>query len=236
MAILLAGGQGARLQPYTFTIPKPLLPLGRTPILEVIVGQLAGQGFKQLVVVLGHLPHLFIASLGNGERWDLRIEYVQEPEPLGTAGGLRLVDRLADDFLVMNGDLLTTFDYRTLFAVHRERRATATIGVSRREVKIDYGVLRLSPESLLESYVEKPTLTYEVSMGINVLSRDCLAYIPPSGHFDIPQLMEALRRDGRRVVCYPTDSYWQDIGRLDDYERASADFTADPARFLPTRL
>lgn len=236
MAVLLAGGQGARLAPFTFTIPKPLLPLGRTPIIEIIVAQLAGQGFTQVVVVLGHLPQLFIASLGNGERWGLRIEYVQEVEPLGTAGGLRMVERLDDDFLVMNGDLLTTFDYRTLFAVQRERGATATIGVSRRAVKIDYGVLKLSPESLLDAYVEKPTLTYEVSMGINVLSRDCLAYIPSSGRFDIPQLMEALRRDGRKVAGYQTDCYWQDIGRLDDYERASADFTADPSRFLPTRL
>lgn len=232
MAVILAGGKGARLRPFTLTIPKPLLPLGDVPILEVVLQQLARAGIQRVVLALGHMAHLFIASVGDGSRFGLQIEFCQEEEPLGTAGPLRQVPALEDHFLVMNGDLLTTLDYQELFERHLRTGAAATIAIHQREVRIDYGVVTPSADSLLAEYVEKPVLPYFVSMGVNVLAKSALDFIPPGERFDIPQLMLALKAAGKKVVCYPTDCYWQDIGRFDDYQQASADFTADPARFL----
>jgi NDP-mannose synthase len=232
MAVILAGGKGTRLKPFTMTIPKPLLPLGDVPILEVVLRQLAEEGIVRVVLTLGHMAHLFSASFGDGSRFGIRLDYRIEPEPLGTAGPLRLIDDLEDDFLVMNGDLLTTLSYGELISLHREHRAWGTIALHRREVKVDYGVVRTTPTGLLDEYIEKPTIPYDVSMGINVLSRRCLDYIPRSGKFDMPQLMLAMCRAGKPVVCYKSDCYWQDIGRFDDYQTASADFSADPARYL----
>ncbi|MGH7259195.1 MAG: sugar phosphate nucleotidyltransferase [Nitrospiraceae bacterium] len=235
VAVILAGGAGTRLKPFTVTIPKPLLPLGETPILEVVIRQLAAAGIDRIVVALGYMPYLFTASIGDGSRWGVPINYCVEEQPLGTAGPLRLVKNLGEHFLVMNGDLLTTLDYRKLIAAHTDRRAFGTIAVSKRQVRIDYGVIVPGSGGLLKGYHEKPTLDYAVSMGINVLSREALAFIPAAGKFDMPDLMVAMQRAGKPVLCYDTDCYWQDIGRMDDYQHASEDFARDPARFLPDR-
>jgi NDP-sugar pyrophosphorylase family protein len=215
------------------TIPKPLLPLGDVPIIEIVLRQLAAAGLQRVVLTLGHMAHLFSALVGDGKRFGLRIEYCTEDQPLGTAGPLRLIGDLEDDFLVMNGDLLTTFDYGRLLETHRREEAWGTIALHAREAKIDYGVVETGPDGRLEKYVEKPVIPYDVSMGINVLSRRCLEFIPATGKFDMPELMLAMRRAGKKVICCRTDCYWQDIGRFDDYQRASADFVADAARFLP---
>ena len=215
------------------TIPKPLLPLGETPILEIVIQQLVSAGVSRIVLTLGHMPQLFIASIGDGARWGIEIESIFEREPMGTAGSLRAVPDLEENFLVMNADLLTTIDYKALFAYHARLRAAGTIALSKRVVNIDYGVIRSTPEGVLEDYVEKPTIPYSVSMGINILSRDCLDFIPPSGRFDMPDLMLGMHRAGRLVACYETDCYWKDIGRFDDYQQASDDFVENPARFLP---
>jgi NDP-sugar pyrophosphorylase family protein len=233
MAVILAGGKGTRLQPFTMTIPKPLLPLGDVPIIEVVLRQLAAAGVERVVLTLGHMAHLFTASIGDGSRFGLQMEYCAEEEPLGTAGPLRLVRDLEDDFLVMNGDLLTTLDYRGLLETHRTQEAWGTIALHAREVKIDYGVVETDADGLLDKYIEKPVIPYSVGMGINVLSRNCREFVPESGKFDMPDLMMAMRRAGKKVVCRRSDCYWQDIGRFDDYQRASADFVADPSRFLP---
>lgn len=233
MAVILAGGQGTRLEPYTITVPKPLIPLGDLPILEIIIRQLKAAGVRRIVLSLGHMSGLFGAYL---ERWKgdgIDIEVVLEDEPLGTAGPLALVDQLADNFLVMNGDLLTTLDYQALFDLHIAKNAWATIAVSRRELEVDYGVIRLTPEGELAEYDEKPVISYDVSMGINVLSRRCLEFIPRGRRFDIPDLMCAMRDQGRRVVGYRSSCYWQDIGRVSDLKQATADFIAEPSRFIP---
>jgi NDP-sugar pyrophosphorylase family protein len=235
MAVILAGGKGTRLKPFTMSIPKPLLPLGDVPIVEVVIRQLISSGVTRIVMTLGHMAHLFQASLGDGSQWGVTIEYCLEDEPLGTAGSLRLVPNLAEDFLVMNGDLLTTLDYRRLFDEHRAKQAWGTIALSKREVRIDYGVVLSSECGYLSDYVEKPIIPYEVSMGVNILSRRCVEFIPESGKFDMPQLMLAMSRAGKPVVCYKTDCYWQDIGRFDDYQQASADFVEDPDRFFITQ-
>jgi len=231
-AIVLAGGIGSRLKPYTITIPKPLLPLGDVPILEVVIRQLAAAGVDRVALTLGHLQHLFEGTLGNGRKFGLEIDYYIEDEPLGTAGSLRLINNLEDNFLVMNGDILTTLNYKELYDLHISRQAWGTIALSKRKVDIDYGVIQTSPDGELTDYVEKPSIPYSVSMGIYILSRRCLDFIPLKGKFDMPQLMLAMRQTGKLVLGHHTDCYWQDIGRFDDYQQASSDFTNNPAYFL----
>lgn len=234
MAVLLAGGRGTRLRPLTVTVPKPLLPIGDEAIVEVVLAQLRAAGFTRVVITLGHMARLFAAVIGDGSRWGMKVDYVFENEPLGTAGPLRMVQDLEDDFLVMNGDILTTLDYRKLVAFHREKQALGTIAVTQRTVHIDYGVITALPDARLAHYHEKPRIDYAVSMGINVLSRRAIEFIPEGTKFDMPDLMNVMHTTERRVFCFGANCYWQDIGRMEDYETASADFQKDPQRFRPT--
>lgn len=233
VAVILAGGKGTRLKPFTMTIPKPLLPLGDMPILEVVIRQLAAAGIGRIVLTLGHMAPLLRATLGDGSKWGVRLEYCIEDEALGTAGALSLVRDLPDHFLVMNGDILTTLDYRKLIAFHCNHGVWGTIALSGRKVQVDYGVVTTTAEGGLRDYTEKPVLRYDVSMGINVLSRRCLRFIRPKRKLNMPELLLAMKRAGKRILCYRRDCYWQDIGRFDDYQKASEDFARDPARFLP---
>jgi len=235
-AVILAGGKGVRLKPFTMAIPKPLLPLGDRPILEIVIEQLVAAGVSRVVLTLGYMAPLLLATIGDGSRWGIKIDSVFEREPLGTAGSLRAVKDLEDNFLVMNADLLTTLNYEQMFEYHILRNAIATIGLSKREVLIDYGIVRTTPADTLENYIEKPTIPYSVSMGINVLSSRCLEFLPSSGKFDMPDLMLAMHRAGHTVHCYATDCYWKDIGRFDDYQQASNDFVENPSQFLPDRV
>jgi NDP-sugar pyrophosphorylase family protein len=235
-AVILAGGRGTRLKPFTMSIPKPLLPVGEVPIIEVVIRQLAFAGIERIVITLGHLSHLFTAFFGAGERFGVAIEYCQEDEPLGTAGPLKLIQDLGDTVLVMNGDILTTLDFAAMMKAHKSGDAVATIAVSRRDVFVDYGVVRVDDDGCLAGIDEKPTLAYDVSMGVNVLSRAALEMIPTGIRFDMPDLLKSLLAAGKRVDCFRSDCYWQDIGRFDDYQQASADFTASPDRFLKQAL
>jgi NDP-mannose synthase len=230
--VILAGGEGTRLRPFTATIPKPLLPLGDIPIVEVVIQQLATSGIRRIAIALGPLAHLFTAVVGDGSRFGVEIRYCREEHPLGTAGPLRIIPELEEPFLVMNGDVLTTLDHNRLISAHIESDAAATIAVRQRDVKIDLGVITATPDGRLEDYREKPVISYKVSMGISVLSRCCLDLIPANRKFDMPDLMLALKTKGYDVRTYETDCYWQDIGRVDDYELACADFQHDPSRFL----
>jgi NDP-sugar pyrophosphorylase family protein len=232
LAVILAGGKGTRLRPFTMTIPKPLLPLGDVPVLEIVMRQLAHDGFTRVAIALGHMAPLFMAHCGDGSRYGVTIEYMREEQPLGTAAPLRLLTDVPDDFLVMNGDLLTDLSYSGLVAEHRTSGAAATITVSARQEKIDYGVVEMAPDGTFLDYLEKPVIPYHVSMGINIVSRRALARIPREGRFDMPELMLALHRAGDGVHCVRSSCYWQDIGRFDDYARASEDFVNEPARFL----
>ncbi len=233
MAVILAGGKGIRLKPFTMVIPKPLLPIGDLPIVEVVIRQIAATGIKRVALMLGHMAQLFIGTFGDGSRWGVDIEYYIEEEPLGTAGSLRLLKDPEENLLVMNADILTTLDYKEIIEHHRACDAWGTIAVTRRKAHIDYGVIIKTKEGLLAEYREKPVLEYDVSMGINVLSSGSLSFIPTDRKYDIPDLMTALMSGGKKVACYETECYWQDIGRFEDYERASADFAKDPGYFLP---
>lgn len=230
--VILAGGRGTRLQPYTTILPKPLMPIGDMPILEVVLRQLATFGFEHVTIAVNHLAELIRTFFGDGRQLGLTISYCVEDEPLGTAGAIQLVDDLTDTFMVMNGDLLTTLDYRSLIDAHVEAAADATIGVFPRDVHVDFGVLEVGPIGELEHYREKPTLSYLVSMGVNAFDRSVLEYVPRGRYLDIPVLMTTLKAAGRRVLTHRSECEWLDIGRPDDYRQAVTDFERARGRYL----
>jgi len=223
-AVILAGGMGRRLLPYTTVLPKPLMPVGEYPILEVILRQLERAGFSDVVICTGHLHEIIRAYLAQSSHPGLHLGYTHEEEPLGTIGPLRLVDHLGEDFLVMNGDILTDLDYRKLLESHRKRKATATIATYHREVHVDFGVLEPDEDGRIRGFREKPTYPFEVSMGIYAFSRDILRFVPEDGPFGFDQLMLAMIAGDARVYSYPHRGYWLDIGRPDDYERSIVEF------------
>lgn len=232
-AVILAGGKGQRLAPYSTVLPKPLMPIGDMPILEVVLRQLQRHGCTEATLAVGHLAELLMAFFGDGSKLGLRLNYSIEDQPLGTAGPLSLAQGLDDHFFVMNGDILTDLDYSDLYRFHRERGALATIATSERTVRIDFGVLETDGDRSVTEYIEKPTRSYQVSMGIYVFAPAVLNYIKPDTYFDFPDLVKLLLREGQPVATYPFSGYWQDIGRPDDYAKAMEDFEQHLPRFLP---
>jgi NDP-sugar pyrophosphorylase family protein len=232
-AIILAGGKGTRLKPFTSTIPKPLVPLGDMPILEIVLRRLAASGCERATMTVGHMADLLMAYFGDGGKWGLSVDYSVEDEPLGTIAPLRLIEDLPEDFLVMNGDLLTDLDYAAIFRAHVESGAVATIATYEREVTIDFGVLGFDAETRrLTEFVEKPHERFSVSMGIYAFSRSVMDLVPESGPFGFDELMIASIERGLDVRAYPYDGYWLDIGRPDDYDRANEDFEKIRKRLL----
>lgn len=231
-AIILAGGKGTRLAPYTSVFPKPLVPIGDMPILQVIIHQLRHYGFTHITLTVGHLATLLQAFFRDGGQYGVRIDYVIEDEPLGTAGPLVFVPDLNEAFLVMNGDVLTTLNYTELVQYHKRMGAVATVAMRRREVKIDLGVIQLDGDNRIKGYIEKPLYDYDVSMGIYVFAPRVLSYIPSGEYFDFPDLVQRLLESGETILGYPYEGYWLDIGRPDDYEQAVRDFEKMRSRFL----
>jgi NDP-sugar pyrophosphorylase family protein len=222
-AVVLAGGRGTRLAPYTSVLPKPLMPVGERAILELVVEQLEACHITDITFCVGYLSHLIKSVFDNRENGHVSINYVHEHEALGTAGPLRLVPGLTNSFIVMNGDVLTNLEYDELLDFHRDTGNALTIATRERSIKIDYGVLRLddTPSSTsIVDYEEKPEITSTVSMGIYVLEPWVVDYVPAGRHFDFPDLVQALLRAGHRVGAYRHEGLWFDIGRREDYERA----------------
>lgn len=232
-AIILAGGKGTRLRPYTTVLPKPLMPVGDIPILEVVLRQLKWYGFQGVTITVGHLAGLIETFFGDGSKFDLKIDYSLEDKPLGTAGPLSLIEGYADDFLVMNGDVLTTLNYGELMDYHLASGAIATIATHSKPVKIDLGVLEVDESGRLLDYIEKPTLNYTVSMGIYIFNRKVLDMIPREEYLDFPDLVKKLISAGEKIATYKSDDYWLDIGRHDDYEKSVEDFDKLKDKFLP---
>ena len=232
-AIILAGGKGARLAPYTKVLPKPLMPIGDMPILEVLLRQMKASGVDDVVLTVGHLSGLLKAFFQDGRQWDLNIEYSYEEKPLGTAGPIALVDGLNDTFLVSNGDVLTTLDLKELVCFHKSQKAIATIASHERRVHIDLGVLQRQESCIVTGYIEKPDIDYVVSMGIYVFEPQVLNYIPKNQYLDFPDLVIRLIQAGEKVIAFPCTGYWKDLGRPDDYEQAAEDFVNMRAQFLP---
>jgi NDP-sugar pyrophosphorylase family protein len=233
-ALILAGGKGTRLRPYTAIFPKPLLPIGDIPILEIVLRQLASHGFRRVAIATGHLGEMIRLFCADGSRWGLELSYFQEETPLGTAGAIGLVrDRVAENFLVMNGDILSTFNFTQALRFHQDAGRIATIGVYPREVKVDFGVLHQNPDATLSQYEEKPTLRYKVSMGINFFRKEVATLLREEESIDIPDLITRLMAAGHTVGCHEPDCYWLDIGRIDDYAIANDEFVRRRREFLP---
>jgi NDP-sugar pyrophosphorylase family protein len=232
-AVILAGGKGTRLAPYTKILPKPLMPIGDMPILEVLLHQMKAAGIDRVILTVGHLSELLRAFFQDGHQWNMQIEYSYEQCPLGTAGPIALVNGLTDTFLVTNGDVLTTLSLHDLIKFHQEQHATATIAVHHRKVKIDLGVIESDESAQINGYIEKPTYDYCVSMGIYVFEPRVINYIPVGEYLDFPDLVKKMITAGEKVVGYHFDGYWQDLGRPDDYEVASRDFEELRPQFLP---
>jgi NDP-mannose synthase len=220
-AIILAGGRGTRLAPYTSVLPKPLMPIGDQSILEVVVEQLEQAGVVDIQFCVGYLAHLIEAVFDSRQNGHVNITYVREQEALGTAGPLRLVNDLESTFIVMNGDILTTLDYRDLVAFHRENGNALTIATHERSIKVDYGILHLDDDSRVRGFEEKPQIQSRVSMGIYVMEPEVLEFIPTDRHFDLPDLVHALIAADLPVGGYRHDGLWYDIGRVEDYADAA---------------
>jgi NDP-mannose synthase len=235
-AVILAGGQGTRLRPYTTVLPKPLMPVGDRPILDIVIRQLQHHGFGRVTISTGYLAELIEAFFGDGTRHGIPIDYVREDEPLGTAGALALVEGLEDDFLVMNGDVLTDVDLATVLAHHRSTDAIATIATHKRHIEVSLGVLRFGDDgddTRVTDYHEKPQFDYEASMGVYCFSPRVLAYLERGKRLDFPDLILRLIGAGETVRALRSDSFWLDIGRHDDYEEAQEEFERLRDRFLP---
>ncbi len=232
-AVILAGGRGTRLAPYTKILPKPLMPIGDMPILEVMLKQMKRAGITDIVLTVGHLANLLRTFFMDGQQWGMNIAYSYEEKPLGTAGPLALIAGLDSTFLVANGDVLTTLDFRELTAFHKAQGGIATIAVHQRRVKIDLGVVQWDGDYRIHGYIEKPVYDYTVSMGIYVFEPRVLEFIPHNVYLDFPELVLKLIAAGEKVVGYPFDGYWMDLGRPDDYAQAAEDFANMREQFLP---
>ena len=221
-AVILAGGKGTRLKPYTTVFPKPLMPINDKPILEIVIRQLKSHAFDDVIITVGHLAELIMTFFGDGGKFGVKIEYSREDKPLGTAGGLGLIKKeLNETFLMMNGDVLTTLDFSDLVSYHKRNDAIATIALKKREVDIDFGVVELDNGNSIVGYNEKPKIDYLVSMGVYVFNPKVLEYIRPNEYLDFPDIIKELISNGETVKGYVYDGYWLDIGRPDDYERAN---------------
>lgn len=232
-AVILAGGKGTRLKPYTTILPKPLMPVGDMPILEILLRQMKRAGVDEAILTVGHLAEFLRMFFQDGARLGMSVKYSYEDAPLGTAGPLALVDGLDDTFMVANGDVLTTLPLDELLAFHKSSGGAATIAMHRRQVHIDLGVIEQDDGNRVVGYIEKPTYDFMVSMGIYVFEPRVLEHIPQNAYFDFPDLVKQLIASGEKVVGFPFDGYWQDLGRPDDYERAIEDFDRMRHDFLP---
>lgn len=232
-AVILAGGKGTRLRPYTNSIPKPLVPIGNYPILEVILRQLKFHGITEVILAVNHLSHLIIDFFGDGSKLGLKIRYSIEDKILGTAGPLSLIDGLDEHFLVMNGDLLTNINYKSFFDFHVEKDSLITIGTYSKSIKIELGVINSNGNNFI-SYDEKPTFQFDVSMGLYVVNKKSIKLIPKDSIFDMPDLVRLTDKlNPNKVLCYKGEYDWLDIGRVEDYEVALSLFENDKNKYLP---
>ncbi len=223
-AVLLAGGKGTRLRPYTLTMPKPLVPIGDMPIIEIIIRQLVKFGFEHITITVNHMADMIKEFCGDGSKWGIKIDYSLETKPLSTMGPLKLIPDLPENFLVMNGDVLTDIDFSEFYNEHVNKESIFTISAYERDHKVDYGVLESNEENKLVAFKEKPILHYNVSMGVYMVNRKCLDIIPEDTFYGFDHLMLDLIKNNTPAIVRPYKGYWLDIGRPDDYEQACNEF------------
>jgi len=233
-AVILAGGKGIRLQPLTHVIPKPLSILGDTSIIEIILSQLKRWGFNEITMILGYKPELIQAVTGDGSKWELKIDYIIEEEPLGTVGGLKLIpeEKLADNFLLMNSDILTILNYGRLMKYHASQKALMTVGAIQRLEQIELGVLEVNEQEELIDFREKPIYHFLAIMGVTAFSKKILDYIPVGKYFGLDDLIFTLLKRGEYPKIFRFSGPWYDIGRPDDYLRACMAFEKKQSLFL----
>ncbi|MEI6456003.1 MAG: sugar phosphate nucleotidyltransferase [bacterium] len=223
-AVILAGGKGTRLKPYTTVIPKPLVPVGEKAILEILLARLKKSGVDEVILCVNHFAEIITAFFGDGSRHGIRIRYSIEDQPLGTVAPLKLISDLPENFLVMNGDLLTDLDFRDLYADHIKAGTLLTVSTYKRTTKIDFGVIEVDRQHLkMTGFREKPEYNFEVSMGVYAMNRKVLDFVPDGKPFGFDNLMLSLLEHDQTVRIYPYNGYWLDIGRPDDYEKANED-------------
>jgi NDP-mannose synthase len=231
-AVILAGGRGARLRPYTVVLPKPLMPIGEFPILEVILRQLARFDFRRVTLAVNHQANLIRAFCGDGSRWGLSIDYSLEDKPLSTIAPLKLIPDLPENFLLMNGDVLADLDFAELYCSHVDKRRLFTIAASHRQHVVDYGVLQVDAANQLTGFDEKPSVEYLVSMGIYIVHRSVLDRIPSDTKYGFDDLMLDMLAAKELVYVQPHRGFWRDIGRPDDYMQAVDEFEIIGPRLL----
>ncbi|AQR96987.1 nucleotidyltransferase family protein [Clostridium saccharoperbutylacetonicum] len=231
-AIILAGGKGTRLRPYTVVLPKPLMPICEYPILEIIVRQLAFYGFNHITMAVNHQADIIKAYFGNGERWNVKIDYSLEKIPLSTVAPLKYIEDLPNNFLLMNGDILTDLNYDLFYKYHVDNNSLFTISSYTREQRSEYGVLDLNNENELVGFREKPITKYNVSMGIYMVNKEILKYIPSDTAYGFDNLMYDLLEYSKKVYVKKFEGYWLDIGRPDDYMQAIDEYDNMKEKFL----
>lgn len=232
-AVILAGGKGTRLKPYTIALPKPLVPIQEFPILEIVIRQLAQQGFDHVTITISHLSELIKAFFGDGSKWNINIDYSLEEKPLSTMGPLTLINDLPEDFLIMNGDVLTDLHFGRFLENHISRKNVFTISSYRRKEKSEYGVLNTNSNNELINFFEKPEQEIQVSMGVYAANKEIMSLIPRDTFFGFDHLMLKLIEYSKLPRVTAFDGYWMDIGRPDDYQKASDDFESMKNKLLP---
>ena len=224
-SVILAGGRGTRLQPYSLVVPKPLVPVGGMPVIELIIRRLRKFGLDELIVTTGYLGDLIKAVCGDGSRWGVHIDYSDEPEALGTIAPLNLIrEQLTESFIVVNGDTITDIDFDQLVKFHRGHKTIATIAASQREIQIELGELQVNREGGLTGFQEKPCHEYVASMGLYVFEPEVLEFIPGRGAFGFDDLVHAFIAAETPVYVYAHPGYWLDIGIMSDLQRAQDEY------------
>ena len=233
-AVIMAGGRGSRLAPYTTVLPKPLMPIGDRPILDVLLHQLVNAGVDGVTISVGHLSGLIESWIAHSGGYSVPVDFVYEDEPLGTAGALGNVRRPDETFLALNGDVLTTLDFAQLVRDNRKHDSIATMAIKQRHVDIEYGVVHRGADGRIDRLEEKPRLEFTVSMGVYAMEPEIIDLIGAGERIDFPNLLVRASEAGHVVQTHLHEDYWRDIGNRDDYEAAVADFEADASKFLPT--
>jgi NDP-sugar pyrophosphorylase family protein len=232
-AVILAGGQGTRLKPYTIVLPKPLVPVGNLPIMEILLNQLKSAGFTHITIAVNHLAEIIMAYFQDGKKWGITIDYSIEDKPLSTMGPLKLIKDLPDNFLIMNGDVLTDLNFAAFMDNHLKEKRLFSISSFIRTDKSEYGVLNINADSELTEFKEKPEYSFQVSMGIYAVNKKIMDYIPEHTFFGFDHLMYKLLEEKQPVKVIPHQGIWLDIGRPTDYQLALDTFESDPKKFMP---
>ncbi len=221
IAVILAGGKGTRLAPFTTSLPKPLVPVGERPILEIVINNLKKSGVTKIIIAVNHMAQLIESFFGDGSKYGVEIEYSLESEPLSTVAPIKLIKGLPDNFIVMNGDILTDLNFKSFFDLHINKKELITVGVFERETRIDYGVINFDDSMKLLGFEEKPIRKFNVSMGIYVFQKKILDIVPDKGAFGFDDLMTKMIENKMSINIYKHTGKWLDIGRPEDYDYAN---------------